>query len=54
MDVLNDLDSYLARLSDETNTSDDVDLGSACDECKSAPFPLVYATTNTHRYDVHV
>ena len=49
VDVLYDLDSYLARLGDEEEeaiASDDLDV---CIECKSASPPLVSAISNGHK-----
>ena len=58
--VLDDLDSYLARLSEEEEdegeereeerqaVNEEVDLGDACSECRATASPLMGATTSGH------
>ncbi len=47
VDILDDLDTYLARVS--SGEEEKTDLGDACTECKTSPSPLVSATTSCHR-----
>lgn len=60
VDVLDDLDSYLACLaedqddqeteSDSSQTEEDAqDLGDACTECRASDSPLILATTSGHK-----
>lgn len=54
VDILEDLDSFLARVSDEEKENDEEELerpelGYACKDCRNALSPVMAATLNTHR-----